>query len=421
MSKVYKIIDPEIGEDLLASKEYVDLRVQALKTALLTHEQNTESAHKDSTNTVIDNAGLLDKEEVVGLELHPQMPKSIIEHIEQDAQHRFLTDTQIKAFKDKASTFEVGLAIEDAKNELKSSFNDQYINLLNLPNAINKLKEIAVLIKSSDVLNSLFDMLDNRITQEELEEHIASCRHLNNNDRKALNMLLEYINNGYAEKIKDIGKEAEHAVVSDTAKTLGGYSLEKIKTCHLDMNIYGSTSSNNLYDNASVNFMLDNDSLDGQETIKKIFCDGDLKRQYGVVSFKPGEYIINKNKMDLHRKYGEQELLIRGSGNSTVFSTEIGIDFNNVIIENLAITPQANNTTIEIYNDVKLIDTTFRDCNIIFKSSQRIIINRCLFYHCTFKFEDGCSTMIITNSFFEAGRLPKYLSRTNIITNNLEY
>ena len=375
MSKIYRIIDSENGEvELLVSKEYVDLRIQALKNAILSHEQNIVTAHTNSSSTLVETAGLLDKEEIVDIDLNIGVPEVTLESLEQDSQHRLLTDTQIEAFKNKATTFEVETAIEDVKNELKSSFNDQYINLLNLPGAVDKLKEIAEVIQSSDTLSTLLSALDERVTEDELSEHAANHRHLTNNDRKALNILLNLINDGFIEKIKDIGKFAEKSEQSISAESLDGYTVTDLLSCHHENKILGTSYNNGLYDDTGVNLLFNTATQDG-----------------------------------------------RGAGDATRLYPGANIDFNNVTIENLCIEKVINDITVEIHNYVKLIDMTFRDCHIVFDDSVKLMIDRCTFDRCTFEFGTACSNMMIVNSYFRGGPLPKYLSRTSVINGNLEY
>ena len=421
MSKIYRIIDSENGEvELLVSKEYVDLRIQALKNAILSHEQNIVTAHTNSSSTLVETAGLLDKEEIVDIDLNIGVPEVTLESLEQDSQHRLLTDTQIEAFKNKATTFEVETAIEDVKNELKSSFNDQYINLLNLPGAVDKLKEIAEVIQSSDTLSALLSALDERVTEDELSEHTSSHSHLTNNDRKALNILLNLINDGFIEKIKDIGKFAEKSEQSISAESLDGYTVTDLLSCHHENKILGTSYNNGLYDDTGVNLLFNTATQDGKDAIKEAFCNGWLKSEVGVITLRSGDYVIN-GTINLHRDEQLSQLIIRGAGDATRLYPGANIDFNNVTIENLCIEKVINDITVEIHNYVKLIDMTFRDCHIVFDDSVKLMIDRCTFDRCTFEFGTACSNMMIVNSYFRGGPLPKYLSRTSVINGNLEY
>ena len=417
MSKIYRITNPDTGEsELLVSKEYVDLRIQSLKDALLHHEQNKDSAHTGISDTLIDNAGLLDAEEISGLNIYQQLPEVTLGSLEQDSKHRLLSDTQIQAFKDKVSRFELDAAIEDTRNELKMSFNNQYINLLNLPNAVDKLKELAKLIETSNALNSLLDELKTRVSEDELYSHASNYTHLNNNDRKALNILLGIINNGLIEKINDIGKTAQIAEVAKTAETVNGYTYEELKKCHLENRIYGSMYGNTDYDQSAVDSILS--SNDDNSLLVKSLRDGDIKYEIGILGFKPGSYIMNGYNIDLYRETDKLELILRGSGNSTVFTTDSMINVNNVSLENLSITGVGNGI-INIYNNAKFKDILFTGMHIIFKNSENLSIQNCTFNGCTFEFGNACNHMNISNNLFIRGPLPKYLTRTSIITNNL--
>ena len=61
MSDIYKLINPETGEEqLLVSKEYVDLRIRALKDAFSSHIKNIDNAHSDINDDTVKSAALLD-------------------------------------------------------------------------------------------------------------------------------------------------------------------------------------------------------------------------------------------------------------------------------------------------------------------------------------------------------------------------
>ena len=121
MSHIYRITNNGT-QTFLVSKEYVDLRLQAIKDSLLAHENNVNSAHTKLASNIIQNGGLLDKEEIIDLNLAQNTQKLLANMIEQDPQHRFVSDTQIQVFKDKVSMHDVETIINDAKSEIKSNF-----------------------------------------------------------------------------------------------------------------------------------------------------------------------------------------------------------------------------------------------------------------------------------------------------------
>lgn len=398
----------------LASKDYVDLRIQALKNALISHEQNISTAHTENSVTLIDNAGLLDKEESV--ELLPnefQINNLSADNIEQDSSHRFLSDTQIQTFKNKPSVFDMQNAIEDAKSELKSTFNDLYIKLLNMPDAVDKLKLVAKFIESSDIMKTLLEEIGSRVTEEELNDHEKNNKHLTNNDRKALNLLLDYINNGFMQKIPDIGNHAKYANEAGNAAELNGYYASDLKKCHLEKLIYGLDSYDSI---TGVNELIDPDSFNGGNFLDELFYKN-IKKEYGIIGFKSGYYRI-RSIIDLDRDSTLPELIIRGVGNSTKIST-YKAGFNNVSLEDLSIEGNSDNAAIEIHSNIKFKNVTFKNCHFTFKESDMVLINGCTFDNCAFKFESNCSRMIITNNFFNNGALPIYLSSSCSISNNV--
>lgn len=394
-------------QTFLVSKEYVDLRLQAIKDSLLAHENDVNSAHTKLASNIIQNGGLLDKEEIIDLNLAQNTQKLLANMIEQDPQHRFVSDTQIQVFKDKVSMHDVETIINDAKSEIKSNFNELYVRLLNMPNAVETLKTVSELLKYDVNIKSLCDVLNLKVSDADFDEHVNSNKHLTNNDRKALNILLGYISNGTMQKIDSIGEHANSADISSDSNKLNGKTADQLKQCHIDTNIYGTQGSG--YDDNAV------DAIINKDNINEIF-NGMIKK-CGIISFKPGCYIIKD--LNLNRFSKESELIINGSGNSTIFVTESAV-FNNITLENITIEPENGKTRITINSNVKIKDTVFNNCEIVFNASQRLLIKNCTFKNCTFTFSDPCAFMNISDNFFINGRLGKYLSRNNVITNNIE-
>ena len=207
MSVIYKIKDPENNKDmLLVSKEYVDSQFKALKDALINHERNIDNAHTKSSGTS-ESAANLDNIEFKDIDFESIVEDTSINasKVKTDSTHRFLTDSQIISLKDKPSDYEVDNAIAKAKEDIKRQYMNLYTKFLNIPDGARKLREIANIISSDNNLSNLINLLNDKISVDELQDHEAdSSKHINNNDRKALNVLLNLINTGLISTVESL-------------------------------------------------------------------------------------------------------------------------------------------------------------------------------------------------------------------------
>ena len=127
MSDIYKIINPETGEEqLLVSKEYVDLRIRALKDAFSSHIKNIDNAHSDINDDTVKSAALLDNAEFRDLVFKEENRDIPAENILTDAEHRFITQTQLDTFKSKPTAHEVETLVNNYYNSIKNTFNEMY-------------------------------------------------------------------------------------------------------------------------------------------------------------------------------------------------------------------------------------------------------------------------------------------------------
>lgn len=384
MSAVYKIVDENGTERILVSKEYVDLRIQAIVGAVLAHERNIETAHINGSETIERTATLFDEGDIEQFSIVQKIPEISASTLQQDSLHRMLSDAQIELFKKKPSVFEVENLVNDLRNEMKTVFNEQYVKLLNTPNILERLRALSELIKENDTLTALSDTITSRITKEEFNQHIESHFHLDDNDRNALNILIDYITDGSMGKIALIGKHSETADKASNAERLNGLSVHELNGCQLEEEIYGLESD---YKPHQCTKLLDGNFL--QDDLGK----ENLNYRPGIFAFKPGEYRLNH--FDLNRTFNTGEILIKGSGNTSKFLCE-SMDVSNASIENISI----NNAEIHVYQNVSFKSCKFSNCKIVFMNdSQKVFIQECEFDNCGFSFGTGVGMMMIIHNY----------------------
>ena len=411
MSNVFRIIDENQGiKDTIPSKDYVDIRFKALSDALLAHERNIDNPHTSDATTLITTGGTLDSDKLLTLnfsaaKLNSVMASSVI----QDSSHRMLTDTQIESFKAKVTSFEVDNAIENLKDQLKTLFNKMYGDLLNSPNIVNEIHKLSEFIAGNSELSHLISLT---VIEDKLKNHIESNRHLTGNDRKALNVLLHFINEGIFEKIDTIGEYADKANEAENTKTINGYSDNDIRKTHFGI-IFAPRTVTSVGTEGDV-------MLPTKTDLSEYFKDNPIYNINEVCMFKSGTYII-KN-INTTRKDNDGTNIIQGSGDNTRFLIDT-LNCANNIFRDLCIEPYSSNIKqMEIIgkNNLKFLNIKFKDVKFIFKEAFNITFRDCFFDNCDFSFSNTSGYIRIIDNYFKDCYIPKYLSKNTIIVNNFQ-
>lgn len=413
MSKIYTIKDEKSGKDMqLVSKEYVDLRIKAVKDSIINHIRNIDTAHRESTESnenfaVLDSTEYEDISDVVNTDEYLKASDVI-----QDSTHRFVTDEQIKNLNNKASIFEVNNIINDAKNELQALFNNQYISLLNSPVKVEELKTLTELIKNKDSLKDIMTVLGIKADRRELLDHKGDYTHLNEEDREALNLLLEKYNSG---DLADIGVKCIHADVAKTAMnalSLDNLDIDGIHKCKREDLIIGR---NDNYSDKELDLVIDPEN-------DKVLNELPFNNMHGIVLFKNGKYNIDINAGE-HKDYNhiETDLIIEGQGCGTILcinNLKVG---HNVIIRNCTIKCRSTERAlINISSNVKFENVWFSGCKLVFEASMFVSIKDCTLEDCDIEFVNSCNYIkLVDNYLRSATKIPKYINTTNTIKDNI--
>ena len=421
MSKIYNLKEYDGANEInpqeqIPSLEYVNEIVKAILDIIKNHMNNTENAH--SPYLALHYPGLqsinTDTEKLpIGLE---SMPVLRAAEIQTDSMHKFVSESLLKILKEKPTAFEMETALEDLRKDLKSEMNAAYIKLLNTPDALNKLKDIAYLLQEEANLDTVISLLATKVTKEDFTTHIKSKSHLNNNDRKALNLLLGFIAEGCAdwlakEDAPNFIKNKPKSLPADggNADTVGGYKPSDLLYKRIYNYIIGV--SGNGYTEDQVDFFID----DKYKNIKKVF--GTLKAlNTGTIHLRNGIYVLDTLELEM-TKTGYGEYILSGDGKNSVIKAGSYRFDGNVYLKDLNIVTGV----VHIGSHCKLENITFNNCKIFMESSYGSVITGCEFQNCAFYWDGSCISNMITNNRTTRSMSLEYIGGNNLIANNLYY
>lgn len=413
--------EPEEGFDKsnsnyqLASIAYVSFVVKKLIDAIEDH-LNDPKAHQSCPERKKLNINMLESIDIHELNIEGSKLPSYAKDISTDSYHRFISDTEINNLKSKPSTTDMQNAIMDLRNELKSTMESAYVDLLNTPDVLQKLKNIAYVLKADPDLDKTITDLASRITKNEFESHISSDLHLNNEEHEALNILINLIKSGCADwnAHKGAPNYIKHKPKSlpangGDADTVGGYSAADIMNHQAEEYIYGT--ENGLYPEEEANTIIRN-GTDIDNYISMICEYGK-----GLFLFKTGRYSFNAMIYSIPHD-SDAGFTIRGSNNrSTIFIGKVAKFDGRVTVKDLAI----KSASVHIESLCILDNIYFNSCKISLDSCNEATIRDCIFENCTVEFNGICTNTIITgNRFIKSGR-PQYYNSSNLFANNLYY
>lgn len=327
-----------------------------------------------------------------------------------DSKHLFISEAQLDILRNKPSYIDLENMIMDLRNEIRIDINKSYINLLNNENVLNKLKDFSSMLNNDPDLNSFLDALAAKLDIDSFKEHEKSSMHLNNNDRKAINLLIGFIEAGCADWNASTddpnfirNKPEKLPADGGNADTVGGRSVNDLLNHQLDTKVYGTI------DNYSA------DSVD-EIIVTKDECDKaitDIKTaDHGLFSFKSGNYIFGSFSIASYDK----GILLQGAGYSTSFNIEVARFMNNIQVRDLCI----HNSAVHINKNCRFDNILFRDCTVYITNAEYSMITSCVFKDCTILVSGICVNNIITNNILiNSGKITYYGNSNNIINNNI--
>lgn len=415
MATIYNIKTDEGTIEKLVSKDYVDYIAKQLEEMIVEHENDSTSAHKSLIKARTNNLDKSFDEEDIVLGNINNKEKVLASEIDEDSKHRFVSDALLRILKDKPTRKDMELSFDEIKQALKQYIDDRIDTIINTPDSIDKVKDLMNLIEEDVNMTKVLAILGNKVSNEDFNKHIESNSHLTNNDRKALNLLIDFISTGGADWNAKSGAANEIKNKPDSlpanggnADTVGGYSPKDLVNKRSEDIIIGIEDES--YDPSEVDLLVDKNSMNIDVIFNKI-----KHLDYGSVKIRKGNYIFNGYSF-----HSTDRVSLIIDGNDCVFmsinGTEIVLD-NNLKLSNI----NFDYSDIVIKNDNDIRDCHFSNCNVIAEGSMRNIIKNCRFDNCTISFDKSqpCIDNIFTENIIKKCNYVKYLGGNNVINNNV--
>ena len=278
--------------------------------------------------------------------------------LEEDSNHRTISDRLIEYFKSKPSLHEINELISDSKQELEMKFNESLFNLINMKDAIVKLKAISDMVSSNENYSNIIDSLTNFVTSESFKNHTTNNNiHLTESDKEMLNLFRKLIDDKLIDRILD--SHVKKANLALDSKLLNGMDPSDI--IHRHHGILIGSSDN--YTTSQVDGILSS----RENNDSKYFNNGLYTLTDGVFKF--------------------HDLNINNTENTSIIG--------------------------------EICDVKFKKC-LIKLSGSEIIFRNCTFDECVFKLNRCGYNIIITENFFINSSIPSYIGDNFITKNNIK-
>ena len=332
------------------------------------------------------------------LELMPQSINPAL--ILQDSSHRFVNDKQIELWRSKPTLHEIRDLIAETKDGLETSINDVYYRLLNMPDAIRRIKKLSRILQNDEVLSELFKLFDDTISVEDLEQHKTSNAHITNVDRKNLQLLQKMIDDGIIETIEKMDSQqiAEQAEVDK--------NIDERFDRHIPW--FFLVGCEGQCDPEECDLYFESKSKDQQKAQHLIFDNLKFRLQ-----FTGGNFFCDHFKFD-----SGNGNVVSGIGNDTEILVKNSVYTREVTIRDMMIYNTSTDKLVcKIGDDSRFDNVTFSNCRFIL-SGCTISFTNCVFINCKWESLSGRNIMI-TNNFFRNTKEPHFICASLICNNNL--
>lgn len=403
MSNVFYIDDNDRGDinNQLASVAYVNSTVKKLQDIITKYISTTINPQDINFTDSVDILPIPKPELNININATD---------VNTDSNHKFISETEISVLKDKPTTYDVDKSIAGLKKEIIQIINERFDNILNSKNSLNNIKYLINVLENDNNMKNILDLINSKASLEDLEEHKESFTHVNNIDRKAINLLIKFIEKGCSDWNADKdqpnyirNKPDSLPANGGDADTVSGYTTDYLINKQSEDLIIGTPLKG--YTEEEVDIM-----ISSIEDAAIVFN----KMRPGLYFFRKGKYIIDSISI----KNNDGEIIIKGSGNNTIFIGSNGLRVGkNCSINNLCI----EETSVNIFSQCKFNNVTFKDCCISFLSSEEITITNCTFENCSFIFNGACFNNLIIGCRFKNTNPPVYTGGNNLFTNNISY
>lgn len=398
MGKIYIIKDNNGEEKKLVSLEYVEQIIKQIGDILV-----------NKTNVSINLGTAKEYEELdIKDDISDLCNSNDLDNIKNNIEeYKSLLSTEI----DKPSKFEVDQKIESIKTDNDKHLEEIFMRIINTPNVLNKLRDISLFFQENNNKDTIIDILANKVNKEDFDNHTTSKFHLTNNDRAALNLLLQVVKDGI-----DWNNQDNNSLVSiknkpkslpangGNADTVSDYSIKYLLNNSKYITVFGSDSDWN----ESCDVVFNNNG----EKNTELFNENINSKINNSMLLKRGDYEFS-NKLYLVAK--NDNLTIGGYGNNVTKLHSDEIYMSNAEVKDL----QICDSTVIIYNNNNISNVIFKCCTIIFENSTGNNITNCRIVDCNTTITGLFTYNIIALNRYIKSNPIKYIGGNNII-NNIE-
>lgn len=399
MSKVFTVNDGESECNQLPSIEYINELVKMIEDKLVYPDTNFDGFPAIKATKEVLPVGV------------KEIPVVLAKDIETDYQHRFINEALIDTMLAKPTRFEMEQAVSNAKIDMQSYMDNVYMRIINTPNIINKLRDIATILNEDEVANGLLNTLSYKLNIDDFKEHTDSQFHLNNNDRKAINILLKSVMTGFADwdakdgacnEIKN--KPKSLPANGGNADTIANHGIKDLINKY-DYNLVIGSSSEK-YSKDSCDIYAEDGVLNYNELNNAINW-----KSSGIILFKRGHY--NIDHMDAI--FGATMIFNGVDYRLSSITVNNYIRMNNVVFNNIGF----DRSKIYINSSCELRNVKFSNCEIILDGAEECTITDCVFDKCTIKVQGDIMNSIIKFNRYILTKPIQFIGGNNIITDNI--
>lgn len=331
---------------------------------------------------------------------------------------RFVTDTQIAEFNNKAGKIYVDECIDELRSDLNIDINNVLMNIVNMKNPLQILQSISVLLNEDDNLEGLLYLLSDKVDVDLFEEHKQSQYHLSDDNVALLNLLTEFINNDGIDWNADPNTDGIHAIKNKPkalpakggdADSICGRGIKQLLSGKKTATIIGKKGYS--YTQDSCDYWCDGD--DDSKIIQSAI-DSLIDGIGGEIYIREGEYNISKGLTLSRDENTVGAITIRGCSGATIlnFNSSTLTFSNNINIEDLYI----KSSDIILNNNIHVDNIKITDSKLKITKEMNYIKD-CDIINTTIANADGSINNMITNNRLVKSELPLFTG-DNYIQNN---
>lgn len=398
----------------VASKQYVDYVAKQICDIILEHI-NTANTHDGVHNINKINLDKTSETTKLLIDENTSGNKIKAEDIETNANYRFISETMLHSLKNKPTIAQLNRLIEDSKVDIKNYLALRFDELLNLPLSMEKIKTLSNILKDEPTIDSIMEEFALRTRKEDFDSHVSSNLHVTNNDRKALNVLVDVANNAFADWNAGVddtnyikNKPTSLPANGGNADTISGFDVSYLLNKSTHDFIIGYSGAN--YHPESTNICLNSDLSNKNDVVKYIESITN-----GSIFIRAGLYKLDELSLFKDRSSKSLDVIITGCGSNSIISkTNITIN-HNIKLRDL----KFKDVNLHIGGNCEIQNCQFANSTIYLEGSSCSMIKNCRMNDSTVIYIAECTNNIITENYMINVNILPYLGNGNIILNNI--